>query len=186
MIPDSIVDWAHWNWVWLPLKRELNKYLIKAWYKIKRDLSCYIFILLMKIPIFITLLALSSFVGFGLDLSQYRRHIHNENFKPYVTEPLPQTPLEDLPTNFFWGDVNGKNFLTFQRNQHIPQYCGSCWAFAATSALSDRIKIQRNAQWPDVNIAPQVLISCEEPDQGCHGGDARTAYEWISKNNITD
>lgn len=31
-----------------------------------------------------------------------------------------------------------------------------------------------------------MLISCELPDEGCHGGDARTAYEWIAKNNITD
>lgn len=96
------------------------------------------------------------------------------------------TPLVDLPANFFWGNVNGTNFLTYQRNQHIPIYCGSCWAFASTSALSDRIKIARKAQWPDINLAPQVLISCELPDEGCHGGDARTAYEWIHKNNITD
>lgn len=76
--------------------------------------------------------------------------------------------------------------MTIQRNQHIPVYCGGCWAFSAVSALSDRIKIQRKAQFPDVIISPQVLISCEEPDQGCHGGDARTANEWIHNNNITD
>ena len=39
------------------------------------------------------------------------------------------------------------------------------WAHAATSALSDRIKIMRNASWPDFNISPQVLISCG-PDDG--------------------
>jgi cathepsin X len=94
--------------------------------------------------------------------------------------------MVDLPANYFWGNVDGTNYLTYQRNQHIPVYCGSCWAFASTSALSDRIKIARKAQWPDVNLAPQVLISCEAPDEGCHGGDARTAYEWIHKNNITD
>jgi cathepsin X len=44
--------------------------------------------------------------------------------------------------------------ITNIRNQHVPQYCGSCWAHAATSALSDRIKIARNAAWPDINISP--------------------------------
>lgn len=139
----------------------------------------------MKIPILLTVLLLGCIVC-ALDMSHYRRHIHNPNFKPKVETPISTKPIEDLPSNFWWGDVNGINFLTIQRNQHIPQYCGSCWAFASTSALSDRIKIMRAAEWPEIILAPQVLISCEDPDLGCHGGDARTAYEWISKNNITD
>lgn len=134
----------------------------------------------------IPIIGLLLVAGCCFDISMYRTHIHNNNFKPHVKEPLEVTPMADLPKNYFWGNVNGTNFLTYQRNQHIPIYCGSCWAFASTSALSDRIKIARKAQWPDINLAPQVLISCELPDEGCHGGDARTAYEWIHKNNITD
>jgi cathepsin X len=88
--------------------------------------------------------------------------------------------------DFDWGNVDGINYLTIARNQHIPNYCGACWAFAAASALSDRIKIARRAAWPDVSISPQVLLSCEQTDQGCYGGDSFTAYEWISENNITD
>jgi cathepsin X len=68
----------------------------------------------------------------------------------------------------------------------MPEYCGSCWAQAAASSMSDRIKIMRNAQWPEINIAPQVLISCEDPDMGCHGGDSYNAFEWIYNNEITD
>jgi cathepsin X len=84
--------------------------------------------------------------------------------------------MVDLPTDYFWGNVSQVNYLTYQRNQHIPIYCGSCWAFAATSAFGDRIKIARKAKWPDINIAPQILISCDYNENGCHGGDARTAY----------
>ena len=29
--------------------------------------------------------------------------------------------VADLPSDYFWGDVNGTNFLTESRNQHIPQ-----------------------------------------------------------------
>ena len=68
--------------------------------------------------------------------------------------------VPNMPKNFWWGNVNNTDYLTFQRNQHIPIYCGSCWAFASTSALSDRIKIARKAAWPDINLSPQVLISC--------------------------
>ena len=67
----------------------------------------------------------------------------------------------ELPTEWFWNNVKGTNYLTNMRNQHVPQYCGSCWAHASTSALSDRIKIARKAAWPDINISPPVLISCE-------------------------
>ena len=58
-----------------------------------------------------------------------------------------------LPVTFGWNDVNGTNYLTYAKNQLIPQYCGSCWAHAATSSLSDRIKIMRNASFPDIVIS---------------------------------
>ena len=55
-----------------------------------------------------------------------------------------------------------------------------------TSSLSDRIKIMRNATWPDINLAPQVLLSCDMVNRGCSGGNPPLAYKWIHENNITD
>ncbi len=81
-----------------------------------------------------------------------------------VRNPINTVPAETLPKAWDWGNIDGVNYLTNIRNQHIPQYCGSCWAHAATSALSDRIKIARKAAWPDINISPQVLVSCEQED----------------------
>ena len=106
------------------------------------------------------------------------RQIHGR-----VSAPLQSV---DLPDTWVWNNANGVNYLTNLRNQHIPQYCGSCWAHAATSALSDRIKIARKAQWPDVNISPQVVISCSENDDGCHGGYALSAFEFMHNTNVTD
>ena len=94
-----------------------------------------------------------------------------------VKEPLQH--VGNVPETFIWNNVNNTSFLTNIKNQHIPQYCGSCWAQAATSSLSDRIKIARNAQWPDINIAPQVVISCDAADDGCHGGTAFNAFAFI-------
>jgi len=106
--------------------------------------------------------------------------------EPKVENPgAALEPVTDLPETHIWNNVDGVSYLTNLRNQHIPQYCGSCWAHAATSALSDRIKIARKAAWPDINIAPQVLISCSG-DDGCHGGEAFNAFEWMNSNEVTD
>jgi len=97
------------------------------------------------------------------------------------------------PSEVLWNNVNDTNYLTNMWNQHIPQYCGSCWAHAATSVLSDRIKIARQAAWPDINVSPQPLISCmtnltipSYNDMGCFGGDQKSAFSWMQINNITD
>jgi cathepsin X len=54
--------------------------------------------------------------------------------------------------------------------------------------LSDRIKIARNAAWPDINISPQVLLSCDDQgeDNGCHGGENIDAFKWMAENEVTD
>jgi len=86
----------------------------------------------------------------SLDTPCHKRSIHR-------AEPVIITPLEhvnDLPTSWEWNNVDGVSYVTNVRNQHVPQYCGSCWAHAATSAVSDRIKVARKAAWPDINISP--------------------------------
>lgn len=91
-----------------------------------------------------------------------------------------------MPDNHDWRNVNGVNFTTAVRNQHIPTYCGSCWAFAATTVLSDRIKIMRNAQFPSVEISPQVVLSCVTDYDGCHGGDQPSVYEYMKSKGLPD
>lgn len=107
----------------------------------------------------------------------HKRRVFGIQRPQKILTPLPRTPV---PDQWHWSNVSGVNYLTQAKNQHIPQYCGSCWAQAATSSMSDRIKIARKAAWPDINIAPQVLISCG-PNDGCHGGDAGEANKWIAE-----
>eukprot|EP01012_Entosiphon_sulcatum_P025230 TRINITY_DN3054_c0_g1_i1.p1 TRINITY_DN3054_c0_g1~~TRINITY_DN3054_c0_g1_i1.p1 ORF type:complete len:294 (-),score=40.68 TRINITY_DN3054_c0_g1_i1:8-862(-) len=101
-----------------------------------------------------------------------------------VKSPLPHTYInpEQLPTSFDWRNKDGKNYVTVSRNQHIPQYCGSCWAMATTSALSDRIRIQRTGKWPDIEVSPQVIVYCVPG--GCNGGDPTAAYDYMTSTGI--
>mmetsp|Transcript_17935 Transcript_17935/g.15841 ORF Transcript_17935/g.15841 Transcript_17935/m.15841 type:complete len:177 (+) Transcript_17935:33-563(+) len=84
----------------------------------------------------------------------------------------------NTPEVMMWNNINNTNFLTVIKNQHIPQYCGSCWAQSAASSLSDRIKIMRDGAWPDINISPQAIVSCSYDDNGCHGGSFYTAFKY--------
>lgn len=106
--------------------------------------------------------------------------------KPNYSLPLPGSYVDSssLPSAFTWGDINGTSYLTRSINQHIPQYCGSCWAQGAVSALSDRIKIARKNAAPagDIILAVQYILNCGGEEAGsCHGGSALGAYQFIHR-----
>ena len=105
---------------------------------------------------------------------------HSPPIQPHVVSPLPHTYLrpEDVPSSFDWRDVNGSNYCTSARNQHIPQYCGSCWAMASTSSMADRIRIARRGRFPDYMIAVQTAVYCLM--FGCKGGDPDFVH-WYAK-----
>lgn len=94
--------------------------------------------------------------------------------------PIEYVDTDTLPDDFSWGDQNGVSYLTRSLNQHIPQYCGSCWAHGALSSLADRIKIARKAQGEDVNLSIQYILNCATRVAGsCHGGSASGVYEFV-------
>jgi len=100
----------------------------------------------------------------------------------HIVSPRPQDYIkdEDLPLEFHWGNVNGTgvNMLTKSLNQHIPQYCGSCWAHGSVSALGDRIKIARKGKGVDINLSVQHILNCANAGS-CHGGTVDGPYQWL-------
>lgn len=58
-----------------------------------------------------------------------------------IKSPVPKIPRAELPASL---DYRTRGLLTADLNQHIPTYCGSCWAHAAMSSIADRIKIATN------------------------------------------
>ena len=100
--------------------------------------------------------------------------------------PMPHTYTkeEDLPKVWDWSNMDGTTYITKALNQHVPQYCGSCWAQAAVSVLGDRIKIQRikngTYKGQDINLSVQFILNCGTDRAGsCHGGDSLAAWAFI-------
>jgi len=86
--------------------------------------------------------------------------------------------VESMPDSLDWCNKDGKNLCTMSRNQHIPQYCGSCWAHGTISALGDRIKIARQGQGIDINLAVQHVLNCGNVGS-CYGGSIDGVYQWL-------
>jgi cathepsin X len=92
-----------------------------------------------------------------------------------------ELPMRELyPEEHNWCNVSGKSYCTMSRNQHIPQYCGSCWAHGAVSSLADRVKIARHGLGVDINPAVQHILNCGNVGS-CYGGSIDGAYQWIHK-----
>jgi len=58
--------------------------------------------------------------------------------------------------------------------------CGSCWAFGATEALSDRFAIHGQ----DVILSPQDLVSCDSTCMGCNGGWLWNAWKYMENQGV--
>ena len=105
----------------------------------------------------------------------------------HVVSPRPHEYLnvKDLPKSFDWGDINGTNYLSWTKNQHIPTYCGSCWAQGTTSSIADRINIVRNRTFRDIALSPQVIINCKAGGS-CNGGNPGGVYTYAKAHGIPE
>ncbi len=131
-----------------------------------------------------------------------------------VRSPLPYTQMDiekvekSLPSSqiFDWRDPAGDgsipSLLTPLLNQHMPQYCGSCWLHGATSAMNDRLKIAHyrmrkyfNFREQEVMLARQVVLNCGMEATGgfpganagsCNGGTDVGVYDYVMKYGLPD
>ncbi|XP_041361383.1 cathepsin B-like [Gigantopelta aegis] len=84
--------------------------------------------------------------------------------------------VQDLPENFDprtkWPHCPSLNEVRDQAN------CGSCWAFGAVEAMSDRICIASGGQKNAHLSAEQMMTCCHTCGMGCNGGYPRAAWEY--------
>jgi len=105
----------------------------------------------------------------AIALPKFRRDArakHMKMMKEFNKNKFSVDVSKDLPQQFDWRNVDGKNYVSPVRNQ---QSCGSCYAFAATAMFEARLLVQ--SQLTDKTIlSPQEIVSCSAYSQGCEGG----------------
>jgi len=111
--------------------------------------------------------------------------VANAEFKePLKTTPYAWETNADVPASVDWRNMNGTNYVSWNKNQHIPQYCGSCWAEGSTSALADRFNIMNNlSTTAPVALSAQMVINCQAGGS-CNGGNPTQVYEFAADQGL--
>lgn len=134
----------------------------------------------------LAVLSLAAGVGGESARACFKQSAHRDEV---VTSPRPHEYLEAgaVPAALDYRNYEGRAWTSLSRNQHIPNYCGACWSFAATSALNDRIRLSGGKTASrQVDLAMQVILNCDTYDNGCHGGDPLTAYKFVHEHRLPE
>lgn len=121
----------------------------------------------------------SNAAGAQFDLSYFPPMNAKLDHSPETVARGPKThPDMELPKHFDWRD---SGLILGAQNQYA---CGSCWAWASATALTDRYSIAQQKRVP--MLSPTELLSCVNSDKGfrsakCNGGLASEAGHFLER-----
>ncbi|KAF4677872.1 hypothetical protein FOL47_008937 [Perkinsus chesapeaki] len=103
-------------------------------------------------------------------------------------QPSHPSLLKDLPDHFDSRDhfKNCSDVISHIRDQST---CGSCWAFATSSAFSDRLCIVSGGEFDTIPLsAGHTAACCSEAEGcfsfGCDGGQPDSAWRWFNEHGV--
>jgi cathepsin B len=99
------------------------------------------------------------------------------------TDRLPLTTYgigeKDLPVNF----DSEKQWPQCTHPIRNQLRCGSCWAFSAAEALTDRFCIATKGAI-NVILSPQDMVSCDRSNYGCQGGYLTNTWRYLENTGV--
>jgi len=107
-----------------------------------------------------------------------------EEFRKFLGYKAPSTAVEinSASVKRYTGSATSVDWTgTYTTAVKDQGYCGSCWAFSATSQIeSDAIRA--GILSTSDALSPQQIVSCDSVDYGCDGGNTETAYMYVKTN----
>lgn len=99
-------------------------------------------------------------------------------FKPKAgrVRPAKKTKFTQIAKNKKGADVDWRG--TAASPVKDQGQCGSCWAFSATEAIETGYYFSSGSM---KILAPQQVVSCDDTDFGCNGGDTLSAYQYVEQ-----
>jgi len=124
-----------------------------------------------------------NFEGVSLKYIKGLLGVHKDNKKyrlPSIRHVVPNGLPEEFDARKQWPQCPTISEIRDQAS------CGSCWAFGAVEAISDRHCIHSNGK-VNVQISAQDLLTCcEGCGMGCNGGFPAAAWEyWVVDGIVT-
>jgi len=104
---------------------------------------------------------------------KYMGYVPRSNNQVKVVEPI--TLNAPIPASFDW---RTKGAVTPVKDQ---QQCGSCWAFSATEGVESAWFLAKGQL---IQLSPQQIVSCDNNDDGCDGGDLPTAFQYVQQSGL--
>lgn len=107
-------------------------------------------------------------------------HRDNKNYglPTYYHKVIPKDLPESFDSREQWPNCKSIGLIRDQST------CGSCWAFGAVEAISDRICIHTKGK-VQVNISAEDLLTCcSSCGDGCNGGYPSAAWEYYKERGL--
>jgi len=97
---------------------------------------------------------------------------------------LAAEAIAALPTSFDWRNQTIAAKCPSLKEVRDQAACGSCWAFGAVTAMTDRICIlSKGAQTPHLSAA-DMLSCCDSCGMGCEGGYPSAAWDYWTQTGV--
>jgi cathepsin B len=110
----------------------------------------------------------------GWSVDEVRSILNQNELDDSEIQPIMKVDISGLPSSLDWR-LKSATCIHEIRNQGN---CGSCWAFSASSVVSDRCCLRKEDHgW----LSPQELVSCDKANGGCNGGWEFNALDYVAK-----